>query len=111
MNLVLSKKLQNAIKKANPSGEYEFCLKNIVINGSKRGCSGFIRSIQNDSVVYVTTETSLVALPRPFMYRYADNTKDYTGYHNRWADSLENLSKSIVALLEKTPAEARDMRI
>ena len=110
MELILSTKLKNAISKANPSGEYEFCLKNVVINGSKRGCSGFVKSASNGSVVYVTTE--LTCMPQlGFMYRYADNTKDYTGYHNRWAKGLKDLSENIVNLLQKTPAEARDFRI
>lgn len=110
MDLVLSRKLQNAIKKVNPNGDYEFFLKNIIINGSKRGCSGFVRSVSNNSVVYVDTELTTLILEHPFMYRYADNVKDYTGYHNRWADSLEDLSRNVVALLKQTPVEANDVR-
>ncbi len=109
-NPILARKLKNAIVKANPTGEYEFDIKNISVNGQKRGCSGFIRSLTNGSVVYVTTE-ELVYSPLKYMYRYADNMKDYTGYHNRWATTLDELAGNIGELLKSTPTEANDRRI
>ena len=45
------------------------------------------------------------------MYRYADNTKDFSGYHNRWASSFEELIDAIDKLLDSSPAEAKERRI
>ena len=114
MKVVLSQKLRSAIKKQNQETNYdlEFFLKNILINGQKRGCSGFIKNKGNGSCVYVTTE-KLGYTPLHYMYRYADNEKDFRGYHNRWTQTFksEELAREIVNLLEKTPAEARDCRV
>ena len=103
--LVLSSKLRNAINKRADGMDLTFTLKNININGSKRGCSGFVRNNVNGSVVYVNTEESCASwLPR-FMYRYADNEKDYTGYNNRWVNTLDELTTEICRLLHHTPQE------
>ena len=68
-------------------------LKNISINGQKRGCSGFITSTETGKICYITTE--------PFfdwksgsglwgdekmavMMRTAASLKDYTGGRNNW---------------------------
>lgn len=45
------------------------------------------------------------------MYRYADNLKDYTGYHNRFASTLIELSSNIAKLLEVPVNQTRDVRI
>lgn len=45
------------------------------------------------------------------MYRYADNLKDYTGYHNRFANTLLELSSNIAKLLEVPVNQTRDVRI
>lgn len=104
---ILSTKLKNAIVKVNPNHNYEFHLKNITINGSKRGCSGFIVNKDNNSIIYLTTE---VCNNLGFMYRYADSIKDYRGYHNRWARTEENFVRDIIDTLKKTPEQARDTR-
>ena len=109
--LILSTKLKNAINSHANGMDLTFTLKNISINGSKRGCSGFIRNNANGSVIYVDTEESCASwLPR-FTYRYADNETDYKGYHNRWADSLDELATEICRLLHSTPQEQNDRRI
>ena len=109
--LILSTKLKNAINKHVNGMDLTFTLKNISINGSKRGCSGFIRNNANGAMVYVDTEESCASwLPR-FMYRYADNEKDYTGYRNRWANTLDELASAICTCLHKTPQEANDRRL
>lgn len=107
-NIILSVKLKNAIKKSAPNMNLDFHLKNIIINGDKRGCSGFITNHENNSVVYVTTEP---IMNLGYMYRYADNTNDFTGYHNRWAKTQDELVSNIIELLKKTPAEAGDSRL
>ena len=42
---------------------------------------------------------------------YADTLKDYTGYHNRWAKSPQELVKGIISCLKTTPIKAKDRRI
>lgn len=109
-NTILSTKLRNAINNAaydETKKDLEYFLKNISINGVKRGCSGFVKNKTNGACVYITTEPYNSRL----MYRYADNERDFTGYHNRWADNLNELVRNVLLMLDKTPAETRDKRI
>lgn len=108
--LILSTKLKNAINAHAKGMDLTFTIKNISINGSKRGCSGFIRNNANNSVVYVTTE-EIRLCNLHYMYRYANHEKDYRGYHNRWADTLDELATNICRLLHSTPQEQNDRRI
>ena len=100
--LILTTKLKNAINKQGGDMPLQFTLKNITINGAKRGCSGFVRNLDNNTVVYINTEEPCLSNLH-YMYRYADHEKDYTGYHNRWANSLDELAKAIINLLKSTP--------
>jgi hypothetical protein len=109
--LILSTKLKNAINKQADGMGLTFTLKNISINGRKRGCSGFIRNNANGSVIYVNTELIWIGEVTPYMYRYANDEKDYTGYHNRWANTLDELATEICRLLHNTPQEVNDRRI
>ena len=90
--LILSIKLKNQFTK-----NHNVSLKNIIINGDKRGCSGFI-SI-GEKIVYVNTEKcgSL-----GYMYRTAKHLKDYTGGVNQWAKNLESLVDGINKALIST---------
>jgi hypothetical protein len=45
------------------------------------------------------------------MYRYAYDELDYTGYRNRWANTLDELAGAICTCLHKTPTEVNDRRI
>lgn len=99
--LILTTKLKNALNKQGGEMPLQFTLKNITINGEKRGCSGFVRNLDNNTVVYINTEMPCTHLN--YMYRYADHEKDFTGYHNRWANSLEELAKATINLLKSTP--------
>jgi hypothetical protein len=108
--LILSTKLKNAINAHADGMDLTFTLKNITINGSKRGCSGFIRNNANGSVIYVNTEGPCLSTLH-YMYRYADNEKDYRGYRNRWANTLDELASAICTCLHKTPKEQNDRRI
>lgn len=112
--LILAVKMKNALKKANEKYGYDlrFDIKNIIINGAKRGCSGFVTNKANGSCVYLNTErTGLTGMG--LMYRYADNDKDYHGYHNRWTEKydLDKYVESIIGLLKETPKEANERRI
>ena len=107
--LILSTKLKNAINSHANGMDLTFTLKNISINGSKRGCSGFIRNNVNGSVMYVNTEICRCDLL--YMYRYADHEKDYIGYRNYWANTLDDLASEICFCLHKTPTEQNERRI
>jgi hypothetical protein len=87
--LILSTKLKNRFSSA-----HNVALKNIAVNGNKRGCSGFIE--RGGAIVYVNTEPcgSL-----GYMYRTAAHMKDYTGGVNRWAKDLDSLVAGINQLL------------
>ena len=48
---IMTTKLKNAILRHSGKMNLRFTLKNIIINGRKLGCSGFIRNLDNNSVV------------------------------------------------------------
>ena len=111
--LILATKLKNAINRAAPADwnyALEYKLKNIVVNGNKFGCSGVIRNPKNDAIVYVSTEEPCLSSLH-YMYHYADSFNDYLGYHNRWADTLEELVDGIIQCLCTPVREAKDFRV
>lgn len=87
--MILSTKLKNRF----PS-TYSINLKNIQVNGDKRGCSGFI--CRDNAIVYVNTEPcgSL-----GYMYRTAKHLKDYSGGVNQWARDIDSLVNGVNSLL------------
>ena len=105
--MLLSIKLKNQIKKelesqGKNSGNYEIILKNTLVNGSKRGCWGFVKNNESNVVVYIDTEKSVFApLADKNLVRYAKNMKDYGGAHsfNQWAID-EELGEKIVKMLD-----------
>jgi hypothetical protein len=88
---ILSTKLKNRF-----FPHYVVTLKNITVNGEKRGCSGFIS--RDDAIVYVNTEPcgSL-----GLMYRTAESQSDYVGGVNRWAKDLDSLVVGVTRLLDE----------
>lgn len=105
--MLLSTKLRNQIKKelerkGKNYENYEIVLKNTLINGSKRGCYGFVKKNTSNVVVYVNTEKSVYApLADKNLVRYAKNMKDYGDSHsrNQWAVD-EELAEKIVEMLD-----------
>ena len=78
----------------------EFNLSNISVNGSKRGCSGFITNKLNGKHVYINTESSIQAsYANKILIRTAKNTKDYTGGYNQYTTE-ENLVNAVMNLLK-----------
>lgn len=76
--MILAVRLKNAIKAVYPNAEFK--ISNININGTKRGCSGFVKN--GDVIVYVCTERAA-----PYMgllYRYARSMSDYKGMRNQF---------------------------
>ena len=88
---ILSTKLKNQF-----SPSYTVTLKNISVNGDKRGCSGFVSL--GDSIVYVNTEP---CGSMGLMYRTAKHIKDYEGGVNQWARDLNSLVAGVNSLLKK----------
>lgn len=79
--VILATKLKNNIIKANKfkNLELSFHLKNIVRNGIKYGCSGFIKNERNGKIVYVNTDTD--DTPNfGLLYRTAPALKDYSNH-------------------------------
>lgn len=106
MSLYLATKLRNDIARANPGMNLQYHLRNIIINGSKRGCSGFVVNADNGMCVYVNTEKlSYHPWGELVMYRYAKDTHDYSSNclgvrgRNRWT-SEKNLAANIIQLLQ-----------
>ena len=98
MNLLLKTKLKNMFEKANGNLELEYHLKNIVVNGLKRGCSGFVVNKNNNKVVYITTESTCASWLPPIMYREAKSIKDYTGGRNNFT-TKDKLVKEVLKML------------
>lgn len=99
-------KLKNRISKLVQASERPIVieytnLRNIKINGETRGCSGFIRNLDNGVIVYVDTEEVPILVGR-LMYRYAKHNKDYSGCHNCWAKESNYCEEVYKALLDKT---------
>ena len=107
-NPILSQKVKNAIKKADPDTEYTFTLKNILVNEQKRGCSGFIRN--GEAVVYINTEPSVSYLPS-FMARYATDEKDFRGFRNRFYESLPEMVEDVVNMLKIPVSETPESKL
>lgn len=110
--MILAVRLKNAIRAAFGNVEdLEFQLRNIVVNGQKRGCSGFVRNKSNNAVVYINTEpTTYGALP-PYMYRYADDMSDFRGYRNRFAETLNELAAEVAKMLLTPVKETKEPKI
>lgn len=104
---LLKTTLHHALQQeATRSGiEIECHLKNISINGQKRGCSGHIVNTKTGVCVYINTEdiSLLGSLMEKSMYRLAADVHDYSsnglknGY-NRWALKAE-LAKTVIYVL------------
>ena len=96
---ILARKLKNRIRAKCSATDLRFELKNIIINGSKRGCSGFISNETSDITVYVNTEPSVYL--GEIMWRYARDNQDYRGGINQWAISGDDLVEQVSQALQK----------
>lgn len=87
--MLLATKLKNRFSSA-----HQVVLKNIAVNGDKRGCSGFISL--HGVHVYVNTEK---CGRLGYLYRTAQHLKDYTGGANRFAHDIDGLVRGVNELL------------
>lgn len=88
MFILLAIKLKNMLPK-----EYTCKLKNITINGYKRGCSGFIQ--HGGATVYVNTQ----GLNGLYLVRTAEDDKDYRGGRNFFVER-DDLLETVANLLK-----------
>jgi hypothetical protein len=105
--VLLSTAVKNAVKKSfkgNPDN-LEFSLDNIIINGDKRGCSGFITNRDNGVTVFLDTEKCVCG--GSMFCRYALNDKDYTGCRNRNIYTKDELIEEVCKCL----ADAKDYQL
>lgn len=89
--MLLAVKLKNMLPK-----EYTCKLRNITVNGQKRGCSGFIQ--YGEATVYVNTEgrTEGGGL---YLVRTAKDDKDHRGGRNFFANS-STIVETVESLLK-----------
>ena len=112
--MLLKRKLENQLKsEAVKRGmKIETFIKNISVNGVKRGCAGFVANKISGSCAYINTEGSCYApLSGKSMYRLARDTKDFSSVslrngNNRWTEDA-NLASSVIFLLEREKGEER----
>lgn len=113
--MLLSRKLCNQLNAAAKQNRIQIStsLKNISVNGVKRGCSGFVLNTDSGSCVYVNTEKSILGeFAEMSLYRYAADTQDYSsnGLKNGWnrfaPDKL--LATEIISLLANGRGEPKD---
>lgn len=103
--MLLSVKLKNGLTSlAEQMGmDITVNLKNITVNGQRRGCSGFVTC--GESCVYVTTEHSCYGpISDKSMCRYAKDTEDFSsnglknGYNQFVADDF--LDAKVISMLK-----------
>ena len=95
-NPLLAIKLRNLLPTS-----YGTKLSNIVINGDKRGCSGFVN--HDGKTVYVNTEACSTL---GYMARTASNHKDFRGGRNHFAKTPEALVTLVADLLKQPHVQA-----
>lgn len=88
-NYIGSRKVRNLFK----GMPFEFKIKDININGQKRGCRGFITNTKTGKVCYIDTEPFFNggsgsglfgSRDKAIMMRTAENIKDYRGGVNHF---------------------------
>lgn len=96
-NYISSPKIKALFKRL----PFDIYVKNININGQKRGCSGFIKNTETGKICYITTEpffngkggSGLYDNPNmAIMMRMAKDLKDYTGGLNCWLPTANIVS-------------------
>lgn len=94
---ILSTKLKNTINKkkgvTNDKSPYEFTLRNIIINGVKKGCSGTITNRKSKICVYINTEGTYT---KKLLYRYHPNGM------NLFSPNLNEFANDIIDILDNS---------
>lgn len=99
--MLFATKLKNSLTTlAEQHGmEIKVELKNIAVNGQRRGCSGFVTC--GDSCVYVNTEHSIYGpISSQSMCRYAKDTKDFSSVslsRSQRAECVKSITRRSIA--------------
>ena len=101
--MLLKTKFVNQLAKLIDKDDLHITVKNILINGVRRGCSGHITYVPTGRCVYIDTESALT-MPGKLLYRYAMDEKDFSSNrpgHNfpNLYTTEENLAFSVARLL------------
>lgn len=107
--IITAPKLKRKVRKSMRGASLSFSLHDLFSGRKKDGCSGFIRNTANGSVVYVNTGMPVSAGKGHYLYRYADDEKDYSGYRNRFTSSADELAAGLAECLRyvRHPEEPR----
>lgn len=97
MKPLLALKLRNQILAVNAGLTVQ--LRNVVVNGAKMGCSGFITDPGTGRVVYLNTDHNHGTSHDHAYYRVVRDTKDYRGGINHFA-GYDALARSAADLLK-----------
>lgn len=99
MKPLLALKLRNQILAINTGLTVQ--LKNITVNSTKMGCSGFITDPRTGRVLYLNTDHNHGTSYDHAYYRVAQDTKDYRGGMNQFSD-YASLAEGAAALMSST---------
>lgn len=86
-----------------------FDMHEIRINGSLRGCSGFVTNQVNGITVYINTETPCMA-SCSWLHRYAKDNKDFRGCFNKFARTEQQMLDEVCEMLRNEQAYERECR-
>ena len=90
---LLATKTRNLIAAALPGATLK--LRNVAVNGNKRGCSGFVE--YEGRCLYVNTES---LCSHGVLYRTAKDSKDYCGGQNLYAKTASALEQGVRKILK-----------
>lgn len=95
----LSTKVRNAIRRQVPSAEPH--LRNVVVNGSRRGCTGYVVDPATGNAVWLDTDVVPLGRDR-YVYRSAPGVGAPASQHgtNKWAASFDEFIAGICDLLK-----------
>ena len=93
-------KLRNALRRLNPDLDVQ--LRNVRVNNSLQGCSGFVTDPATGHIVYVCADRNH-GTARTSYLRVARSVRDYTGGRNHSSTFVvDELAQAVVDLLAAT---------
>ena len=101
---MLAVRFRNRVRAIDPGIEF-IDLRNVLVNGAKRGCCGYCRNPVNGRMVYVTTDVLAFDAGHEAMARLCRDEHDVDGV-NHWTGELM-LPELTVRLLHGTREEYR----
>jgi hypothetical protein len=105
MKALLATKLRNELLAINPDLQVQ--IRNVDVNGTKMGCSGFVTDPATSRVVYLNTDHNHGTNYDRAYFRVARDAKDYRGGLNHFSGYTE-LAEAAADLL-KSPNFDREL--